>query len=77
MDAKELCKVPNVTLPQKFKVPYLQNYKGLSCPKIHITMYYRNMTSYIDNDALLIHYFQNILFGASKIKQDLDLEGLI
>lgn len=65
MDAKELYLVSNVVLPQKFKVPDLQKYKGVSCPKTHITMYYRKTDSYIDNDALLTHFFQDSLSGAS------------
>lgn len=31
IDARDLCLVPNVVLPQKFKVPDLPKYKGLSC----------------------------------------------
>lgn len=65
LNAKELCLVPNVVLSQKFKVPELPKYKGLSCSRSHITMYFREMASYIDNDELLIHYFQDNLFGAS------------
>lgn len=47
------------------KVPDLPKYKGLSCPPSHIPMYCRKMASYIDNDELLIHYFQDSLYGAS------------
>lgn len=65
MDAKELCLMPNVVLPQKFKVSDLKKYKRLNRPRSHITMYCRKMDSYIDNDALLIHCFQDSLFRAS------------
>ncbi|XP_050893030.1 uncharacterized protein LOC127098462 [Lathyrus oleraceus] len=65
IDARDLCLVPNVVLPQKFKVPDLPKYKGLSCPRIHLTMYCRKMASHIDNDNLLIHCFQDSLTGAS------------
>lgn len=57
--------MPNVVLPQKSKVPDLPKYKGLRCLRNHITMYYRNMASYIDNDELLFHCFLDILSGAS------------
>lgn len=40
-------------------------YKGLSYPKIHIIMYCQKIASYIYNDLLLIHYFQDNLSGAS------------
>ncbi|XP_050876821.1 uncharacterized protein LOC127080547 [Lathyrus oleraceus] len=65
IDARDLCLVPNVVLPQKFKVPDLPKYKGLSCPRNHLTMYCRKMASHIDNDNLLIHCFQDSLAGAS------------
>lgn len=65
IDARDLCLVPNVVLPQKFKMPDLPKYKGLSCLRSHITMYCRKMASYIDNDNLLIHCFQDSQFGAS------------
>lgn len=45
--------------------PDLPKYKGLSCPRSHITMYCRKMASYISNDDLLIHYFQDKLSRAS------------
>ena len=65
LNARELCLVPNVELPQKFKLLDLPNYKGLSSPRSHITKYCRKMASYVDNDELLIHYFQDSLSGAS------------
>ncbi|XP_050914720.1 uncharacterized protein LOC127129610 [Lathyrus oleraceus] len=65
IDTRDLCLVPNAVLPQKFKVPDLPKYKGLSCPRSYITMYCRKMVLYIDNDDLLIHFFQDSLFGAS------------
>lgn len=64
LNARELCLMPNVVLPQKLKVLDLLKCKGLSCPCQHITMYCRKMDSYIDNDELLIHFFRDILFGA-------------
>lgn len=65
IDARDLCLVPNVALPQMFKVPDLPKYKGLCYPHSHITMYCRKMVSYIDNDDLLVHCFQDSLSGAS------------
>lgn len=65
MNARELCLVPNVVLPQKFKVPNLPKYKELRFPRSHITIYCRKMTSYIYNDELLIHCFQDNIYGES------------
>ncbi|XP_050897315.1 uncharacterized protein LOC127104154 [Lathyrus oleraceus] len=65
INAKDLCLVPNMVLPPKFKAPYLPKYTGLRCPKRHVIMYCRKMASYIDNDDLLIHCFQDNLVGKS------------
>ncbi|XP_028223068.1 uncharacterized protein LOC114404171 [Glycine soja] len=64
-DACELCLVPNVTIPHKFKVPDFEKYKGNSCPRSHLVMYARKMSMYTDNHKLLIHFFQDSLTGAA------------
>jgi hypothetical protein len=61
----ELCLVPNVKIPVKFKVPDFEKYKGNSCPLSHLVMYARKMSTQTDNDQLLIHYFQDSLTGAA------------
>ena len=33
-DMAELCLVPDVVVPPKFKVPDFDKYKGTTCPKI-------------------------------------------
>lgn len=74
MDAKKLCMVPNVAFPQIFKVPELHKYKGLSYPKIHITMYYRKMASYIDNlSGASLDWYMGL--EQSKIRTWKDLSG--
>ncbi|KAK2361287.1 hypothetical protein QL285_086452 [Trifolium repens] len=62
--AHELCLVPNVVIPHKFKVPDFEKYKGSTCPRAHLVMYARKMSTQTDNDKLLIHYFQDSLTGA-------------
>lgn len=52
-------------LLQKFKVHDFPKYKGLRCPRSHITIYCRKMASYIGNDELLIHCFQDSISRAS------------
>lgn len=64
-EARDLCLVPNVVLPQKFKILDFPKCKGLRCPRSHVMVYCRKMASYIDNDDLLIHCFQDSLSGAS------------
>ncbi|KAI5440834.1 hypothetical protein KIW84_010337 [Lathyrus oleraceus] len=63
--AAELCLVPGVKIPVKFKVPDFEKYKGNTCPLSHLVMYARKMFTQTDNDQLLIHYFQDSLSGAA------------
>jgi hypothetical protein len=63
--AAELCLVPDVKIPIKFKVPDFEKYKGNTCPLAHLVMYARKMSTQTDNDQLLIHYFQDSLSGAA------------
>jgi len=64
-DALELCLIPDVIIPPKFKVPEFDKYKGTTCPKNHLIMYCRKMASYIHDEKLLIHFFQDSLTGAA------------
>ncbi|XP_057453231.1 uncharacterized protein LOC130745105 [Lotus japonicus] len=61
----DLCLVPDIVIPPKFKVPEFDRYKGTTCPKNHLTMYCRKMASYAYDDKLLIHFFQDSLSGAA------------
>ncbi|GAU30910.1 hypothetical protein TSUD_381250 [Trifolium subterraneum] len=47
------------------KVPDFEKYKGSTCPKAHLIMYARKMSTQTSNDKLLIHYFQDSLTGAA------------
>lgn len=64
-NAQDMCLVPNVKIPHKFKVPDLEKYTSNSCPLSHLVMYARKMLTQIDNHQLLIHYFQDSLTGAT------------
>lgn len=63
-NAHELCLVPNLVLPPKFKPPTFDKYKGATCPRSHVTMYCRKMTAYARDDGLMMHCFQESLAGA-------------
>ncbi|XP_050886876.1 uncharacterized protein LOC127092106 [Lathyrus oleraceus] len=65
LSALEMCLVPNVVIPPKFKAPEFEKYKGLTCPNIHLKMYCRKMIAYARDDKLMIHCFQDNLTGAS------------
>ena len=59
--AKELFLVPNIVTPPKFKVLDFNKYKGTTCPKNHLKMYYQKMEAYAKDKELLIHSFQESL----------------
>ncbi|XP_020222728.1 uncharacterized protein LOC109805146 [Cajanus cajan] len=62
-DAIDLCLVPDVVIPPKFKVPEFDKYNENSCPRNHLTMYCKKMAACAHNDKLLIHFFQESLIG--------------
>ena len=66
-DMAELCLVPDVVIPPKFKVPDFDKYKGTTCPKNHLKMYYWKMGAYLRDEKLLMHFFQESLAGAATI----------
>ncbi|XP_050897472.1 uncharacterized protein LOC127104328 [Lathyrus oleraceus] len=57
LSALEMCLVPDVVIPPKFKAPEFEKYKGLTCPNIHLKMYCRKMAAYARDDKLMIHCF--------------------
>ncbi|XP_050919305.1 uncharacterized protein LOC127136829 [Lathyrus oleraceus] len=65
LSALEMCLVPDVVIPPKFKAPEFEKYKGLTCPNTHLKMYCRKMAAYARDDKLMIHCFQDSLTGAS------------
>ena len=64
-DMAELCLVPDMVIPPKFKVPDFDKYKGTTCPKNHLKMYCRKMGVYAKDEKLLMHFFQESLAGAA------------
>ncbi|KAL0544948.1 hypothetical protein IC582_020078 [Cucumis melo] len=61
IDATQLCLVPGLIIPAKFKVPKFDKYDGSTCTRSHLIMYCRKMA--INNDKLLVHCFQDNLTG--------------
>ena len=64
-NVNELCLVPNVKVPTKFKVPEFEKYKGNTFPRSHLVMYVRRMSTQTDDQRLLIHFFQDNLTSAA------------
>ncbi|CAL5207595.1 unnamed protein product [Lathyrus oleraceus] len=53
----DMCLVPGLVIPPKFKLPISEKYKGDSCPRNHLVMFFRKMASHTHDDKLMIHYF--------------------
>ncbi|KAK8547437.1 hypothetical protein V6N12_031574 [Hibiscus sabdariffa] len=64
-DAMELSLVHDLILPPNFKVPEFEKFDGTSCPNAHLTMFFRKMTGYGNDDKLLIHCFQDSLIWST------------
>ncbi|CAJ2644571.1 unnamed protein product [Trifolium pratense] len=65
IDTLDMCLVPDVIVPPKFKTPEFEKYKGAGCPKIHLKRFCMKMAAHATNEKLLIHVFQDSLSGAS------------
>ncbi|XP_050908758.1 uncharacterized protein LOC127122465 [Lathyrus oleraceus] len=53
----DMCLVPSVKIPPKFKVPNFEKYQGITCPKTHVRAFCRKMVAYSDDEKLLMHFF--------------------
>ena len=62
VDMAELCLVPNVIIPPKFKVPDFDKYKGTTCPKNHLELYYRKIGASAKDEKLLMQYHLMVAF---------------
>jgi len=62
---EELCLVPDVVIPPKFKVSDFDKYKGTTCPKNHLKMYCQKMGAYSRDEKLSMHFFQKSFVGAA------------
>ncbi|RDX77242.1 hypothetical protein CR513_42658, partial [Mucuna pruriens] len=65
LDAVDPCLVLDVVLLVDFKTPAFDKYKGISCPRIHLAMYCRKIATHVHEDKILVHCFQDSLFGAA------------
>ena len=65
MKAVNMCLVPNVVIPKKFRVPEFIKYTGTQCPITHLKAYCNKMAEVVDDEKLLIHFFQERLSDAT------------
>jgi hypothetical protein len=55
--AAEMCLVPNMVIPKKFRVPEFVKYTGTQCPITHLRTYCNKMAEVVHDEKLLIHFF--------------------
>ena len=60
-----MCLVHNVVIPKKFRVPEFIKYMGTQCPITHLKAYCNKMVEVVDDEKLLIHFFQDSLSDAA------------
>ena len=65
VDPRELCLVPDLVMPSKFKMPKFEKYDGTKCPKNHLATYCNKMAGHARNEDLLIHVFYDSLTGTT------------
>ena len=65
VDPRELCLVPDLVMPPKFKLPKFEKYDGIKCPENHLATYCNKMAGHAHNEDLLIHMFYDSLAGTS------------
>jgi hypothetical protein len=61
----EMCLVPNIVIPKKFKMSEFIKYTGTQCPITHLKAYCNKMAKVVDDEKLLIHFFQDSLSDAA------------
>ena len=65
MDYDSLSLFPNARLPPKFKMPTLDKFYGIGCPKSHLKMYMKAMQPLGVTKEVLNQMFQNTLTGVA------------
>ncbi|XP_010649293.1 uncharacterized protein LOC104879157 [Vitis vinifera] len=58
--------IPAASLPAKFRMPDIERYNGIGCPKIHLRLYSTVMRAHGINDAQLVALFPMSLSGAAQ-----------
>jgi hypothetical protein len=61
--AAEVCLIPSIVIPKKFRVPKFVKYTGMECPNTHLWSYCNKMAEVIHDDKMLIYFFQDSLTG--------------
>ena len=59
--ATEMCLVPNIVIPKKFRVIEFIKYMATQCPITHLKAYCNKMIEVVDDEKLLLLFFQDSL----------------
>ena len=65
VDPRELCLVPDLVMPPKFKMLKFEKYDRTKCPENHLATYCNKMARNARNEDLLIHVFYDSLTGTA------------
>ena len=65
MDYDSLSLLPNARLPPNFKMPTLDKFNRIGCPKSHLKMYTRAIQPLGATEEVLAQMFQNTLIEAA------------
>ena len=57
--------IPAASLPVKFRMPDIERYSGIGCPKIHLRLYSTVMRAHGIDDAQLVALFPMSLSGTT------------
>ena len=58
--------IPAASLPAKFRMPNIEHYSRIGCPKIHLRLYSTVMKAHGIDDAQLVALFPMSLSGAAQ-----------
>ncbi|RVW97022.1 hypothetical protein CK203_032402 [Vitis vinifera] len=58
--------IPAASLPVKFRMPDIERYSGIDCPKIHLRLYSTVMRAHGIDDAQFVALFPMLLSGAAQ-----------
>ena len=58
--------IPVASLPAKFRMPDIERYSGIGCPKIHLRLYSTVMRAHGIDDAQLVALFPMSLSKATQ-----------
>ncbi|MBE2321199.1 hypothetical protein DVA67_035075 [Solirubrobacter sp. CPCC 204708] len=65
VDMSSLSLFPKARLPSHFRMPELEKFDGMGCPKTHLKMYVRAMQPRGADDELLAQMFHETLIGSA------------